>query len=384
MDFTLDPDQLAFREEVRRLARGELAGGYQARAASSEFPWRELQRLAGLGVLGLAVSDPDLGTGRADYLLAGVAVEEVAYADFNVAMAMIPSLLAAAMLAAHGGREVRERWLEPVLAGREYVGLGLTEPGSGSDAAALRTTARRDGDFWVLNGEKTSITGVPHLHAMVTLAKVDGRDDGVSAFLVPAAAEGVSMTVIPDFGWVPVGRGSVFLEGVKLPAAAMLGGVGDGFRSILAEFDITRPYLALGGIGCAQAAIDETAEYVEQRHAFGSPLSRFEGVSFTLAEHAAHLHVARLVCYEALSLRSQGKRATKEAAMAKWLGPMRAVQAIHDCLLLHGHYGYSTDSALPQRLRDVLSVEIADGTAQVQKMIIARELFGRSFLPYAR
>jgi cyclohexanecarboxyl-CoA dehydrogenase len=181
-----------------------------------------------------------------------------------------------------------------------------------------------------------------------------------------------------------MGRGVLHLDQVRVPQEALIGPEGSAFRSVLAGFDFTRPLLALTGIGCAQSCLDDTAAYVRDRDAFGSPLARFEGVSFPLAEHSTTLEAARLLCYSTLWKRNAGKRHTAEAAMSKWYGPMVASQAVKDCLLLHGHYGYAREFGLEQRLRDVMAVEIADGTAQVQKMIIARERFGKDFLPYSR
>ena len=148
------------------------------------------------------------------------------------------------------------------------------------------------------------------------------------------------------------------------------------------NFDFTRPLLALTAIGCAQASLDETVEHARHREVFGSTLSRFEGISFPLAEHTTHLETARLICYRALWKRTNGLPHTADAAMAKWLGPLVASRAIHDCILAFGHYGYASEYPHEQRLRDAMAVEIADGTAQIQKIIIARELFGREFVPY--
>ncbi len=212
----------------------------------------------------------------------------------------------------------------------------------------------------------------------------DGQPAGVSAFLVPLNSAGIVKSAISDTGWLPMGRGVLHLDNVEVPASQLLGQEGGAFRKVLNGFDFTRPLLALTGIGCAQATLDETAGYVTDRQAFGASLASYEGVSFPLAEHATKLHAARLLCYSALWHRNEGKKHTALAAMTKWYGPQEASQAIHDCLLLHGNFGYSSEFPVEQRLRDVLAVEIADGTAQVQKIIIARELYGRQFIPYGR
>ncbi|GLZ15777.1 acyl-CoA dehydrogenase [Actinomadura sp. NBRC 104425] len=386
MDFGLTEDQTALREAVRKLARKEIAPGYLERAKQTAFPWEVHRRVADLGVLGL-LAGPDYNPlDEEDFVAAGLAVEELAYADFNVANAVIPVMLMSALINAYGSGRVRRQWLAPLVAGRTYVSFGLTEPGSGSDAAALRTKAVADGEGYLLSGEKTSVTMLTHASAMIVTAQTyrEGERLGVSAFLVDLDASGISKSDIPDTGWQTMGRGVVHFDNVRVPADALIGPEGSAFRNVLNGFDFTRPLLALTGIGCAQACIDETAEYVRSRQAFGAPLARFEGVSFPLAEHTTTLEAARLLCYSALWRRTKGIRHTAEAAMSKWYGPLMASQAVKDCLLLHGHYGYAQEFPFEQRLRDVMAVEIADGTAQIQKVVIARERYGKDFLPYQR
>ncbi|MEI2778290.1 MAG: acyl-CoA dehydrogenase family protein [Tetrasphaera sp.] len=386
MDFGLNEDQRAIRDTVRRWARRELAPGYLERARSTRFPWDIHRQVADLGVLGLLAGPDHSPLEAGTHVAAGLAVEELAYADFNVANAVIPALLMSALIAQHGSSATRERWLGPLIAGRSYIAFGLTEPHAGSDAGALVTTAVADEHGYVLNGEKTSVTMLAHAEAMIVTARTfrDGRDLGISAFLIDLDSDGLTKSDIPDTGWVPMGRGILHLDDVRVPAEALIGAEGSAFRSVLAGFDFTRPLLVLTGIGAAYACLDETVQYVRDRDAFGAPLARNEGVSFPLAEHATQLHAARLLCYEALWRRDAGQRHTAEAAMAKWFGPAMASAAVKECLLLHGHYGYAVEYGLEQRLRDVMAVEIADGTAQIQKIIIARERFGRDFVPYGR
>jgi cyclohexanecarboxyl-CoA dehydrogenase len=384
IDIALTPEQSAFQQSIRQFARKELAPTYLLRAKRDEFPWAEHRRVADLGVLGL-LAGPVYGAGTdLDFVAVGLAFEELAYADFNVANCALPPIITSSILTQFASPEIQEQWVPGIVAGNHLVALGLTEPDSGSDAAAMRTAAVATGDGWVIDGEKTSVTSIQHAAAVIVFAKsetADGRKR-VSAFLVPTDTPGVTVAPIPDTGWVPVGRGSVSFDGARVPANALIGGEGNGFRVIMREFDFTRPLLALTGIGTAQACLDETAAYVSERRAFGSLLSRFEGISFPLAEHLTKLHAARMICYDALRKRMLGVPHTAEAAMAKWFGPLVAGQAIHDALISHGHYGYSTESPFEQRLRDVLAVEIADGTAQVQKIVIAREAYGAAFVPY--
>jgi cyclohexanecarboxyl-CoA dehydrogenase len=180
-----------------------------------------------------------------------------------------------------------------------------------------------DGGGYLLSGEKTSVTMLAHAEAMLVTAQTvrDGVSLGVSAFLVDLSSDGIATSDIPDTGWCPMGRGVVHFDGVRVPASARIGAEGAAFRSVLAGFDFTRPLLALTGIGCAQACIDETARYVVDREAFGSPLASFEGVSFPLAEHSTTLEAARLLCYAALWLRDEQRPHSAEASMSKWYGP---------------------------------------------------------------
>ena len=386
MEFGLNEDQEAFRDTVRTFARGKLAPGYLERAKSERFPWDAHREVAALGVFGLLAGGEFSPLDHEDYVAAGLVVEELAYADFNLANAAIPVLLMSSLIARHGQDELRRDWLPGLVGGDTYVALGLTEPGTGSDVTAIRTTATATADGYVLRGEKTSVTMLAHAAAIIVMAQTvrDGEPAGVSAFLVPLDAPGITKSPISDTGWRPLGRGVLHLDDVPVSAQNLLGIEGAAFRSVLNGFDFTRPLLALTGIGCAQASLDETAAYVSDRRAFGSQLASFEGVSFPLAEHATHLEAARLLCYSALWHRTVNRKHTALAAMTKWYGPLHASQAIHDCLLLHGNFGYSSEYPLEQRMRDVLAVEIADGTAQIQKIIIARELYGRQFIPYGR
>lgn len=387
MDLSLTPDQLAVRDAVRAVAREELARGYLARGRSTAFPWAEHRRIAELGVLSMLAGPEHNPLETEDFVAVGLAIEELAYADFNLANAAIPVLLMTSLLAAHGTNAQQDRWLPRLVAGETYMGFCLTEPHTGSDAAAIRTTATAlASGGYRLSGEKTSVTMLAHAEALLVAARTvrEDTDLGVSAFLVPLDSAGIATADIPDTGWLPMGRGSVHFENVELPAESLIGTEGTAFGSVLNGFDFTRPLLALTGIGCAQATLDLTAQYARDRTAFGSPLSSFEGVSFPLAEHATTLEAARLLCYSALSKRTLDEPHTAEAAMCKWYGPLVASAAVKDCLLLHGHYGYATEMGLEQRLRDVMAVEIADGTAQIQKIIIARERYGREFVPYAK
>ena len=265
------------------------------------------------------------------------------------------------------------------------MAMDLTEPDAGSDAAAIKTTAVRDGDCYVLNGEKGPISGTSNVDVAILFAKTDpqAKAKGVTCFWVPLDLPGITKGRIYHTGWKPVGIASFFLDNVRVPARYRIGEEGKGFYIFAAGgADYLRVCLSLMVIAMAETSLEETIAYTLQRSAFGQPIARFEGVSFKIAEHATLIEAARLLCYRTLYLKDQGLVHTKESAMCKWWCPEVAFNAIHDCLLLHGHLGYSEEYPLEQRLRDALGFEFADGTAQIMKIVIARELMGRTAVPY--
>jgi cyclohexanecarboxyl-CoA dehydrogenase len=199
---------------------------------------------------------------------------------------------------------------------------------------------------------------------------------GVSAFYVDLTAPGVSRNRFRDLGSRAIGRGQLFFDGVRVPLSARIGEEGAGFVQVMQGFDFSRAVIGLMCLGAAQQSVDETCRYVAEREAFGGSLARFEGVSFPLAEAAVKIRAARLLCYEALWLKDRGQPHGWIAAGAKWWAPELSAQVIHQCLLLHGHLGFSLDLPHQQRLRDVIGLEIGDGTAQIMKLLVARAILG--------
>jgi cyclohexanecarboxyl-CoA dehydrogenase len=289
------------------------------------------------------------------------------------------------ILARHGPPEIASDVVPRICRGETLVALGLTEPRGGSDAANLQLKARRDNEGYVLDGEKTSISMVEQAESIVVFARTGEADSGargVTAFHVPLDLPGISRSSFNDVGSKIVGRGSVFFQGVKVPDEWRIGGEGEGFRTVMQGFDYSRALIGLQVLAPARASLEETWQYITERQAFGHPLARYQGVTEPLAEAETLLTAARLVCYRTLWLRDQGMPHTSEAAMCKWWAPKTAFQTIHRCLLTHGHSGYTMDLPHQQRLRDVMGLQIGDGTEQVQKMIIAREKIGRVAVPY--
>lgn len=380
MDFALTEEQELFRATLEGFGRKELRATYIERAKEHGFPWETWRLLARNELLGLPFA-PDLGGQGADAVTLGVACEELARHDFNAGMLMFWSGIIYAL--EYLPEPLRSEVIRGVTAGERVVAGAITEPDAGSDTAAMRTTLRRDGTGYRLSGEKTSVSVVePATDFLVWCRFEDG--DAIGLLWVPGDAPGISRGIFRDTGARALTRGWVHFDDVAVTDDQILRPAGAGYRQLMENFDYSRCCLALLTIGAAEASIEETCEYVKQRSAFGQPLARWEGVSFQLAEHATLLAAARLLCYEGLWRHDRGLPFAKEAAMAKWWAPQVAFAAIQRCLVLHGHYGYSDELPFEQRMRDVLANQLADGTAEIMKIIVAREMLGREYLPYTR
>jgi cyclohexanecarboxyl-CoA dehydrogenase len=222
-----------------------------------------------------------------------------------------------------------------------------------------------------------------HAGATVIFARTEEgrRGRGISAFLVELDRDGITRTATNDMGTVSVGRGFVEFENVWIPEENLLGAEGQGFTEVMQGFDFSRALIGLQVIGAAQVTLDETWQYTSQRQAFDQPISKFQGVSFPLAEADTMLTAARVLCQKTLWLKDADQPHTKEAAMCKWWAPKVAYDVINQCLLSHGQFGYLRDYPIEQRMRDVLGLQIGDGTAQIMKLIIARQNLGREFAP---
>jgi cyclohexanecarboxyl-CoA dehydrogenase len=382
VDFAFTEAQREFARVVRAFALEELAPKYAHWDRTGEFPAEQWRKMGQLGITGISLPEA-YGGQQADCVTAGIAAEEVSRGDFNCGYALIENCLNGEILQ-HASEATKAAWLPGMARGDHIVAIAVTEASGGSDAAGMQARAVRHGDAYILSGEKSGISMVMPADAVLVFAKTDMEAGarGVSTFLVPTDLPGVSRNPLQDMGERAIQRGSLFFDQVQVPRDYLIGEEGQGFYLVMNAFDYSRVIIALMCLGAAEQSLDETIAYVKQRQAFGRPLAKFEGVSFPIAEHATMLEAARWLCYRALWLRDQGLPHSKEAAMVKWWGPKVAVDAIHECLLLHGHYGYTQDLPHEQRLRDVIGLEIGDGTAQVSKIVIARELFGREFLPY--
>lgn len=384
MSFPLTDEQRAFREAAKRFAREKLAPGYQTRAAVQGLDRDLTRQMGSLGLIGVDLAEEYGGLGESA-VTAGLVTEQIAYADFSMSYIQLLASLMGGMVAKYAGPDLAKEWLPKVVSGEKVIGLGLTEPRGGSDAAGLQLRAEKSGNGWRLNGEKTSMSFSDQADAAIVFARTGGpgnRARGVSAFFVDLNENGIARTCFDDIGTKPVGRGSVFFDDVFVPAEHLLAEQDRAFGTIMAGFDFSRALIGLECIGPAQASVDETWNYVTEREAFDTPIVQFQGVSFPLAEAETQLTMMRQLCYHTLGLRDANQPHTSEAAMCKWYVPKTACEILHQCLLLHGHYGYTTDLPHHQRYCDVLGLQIGDGTAQIQKLVIARERAGRVALQY--
>ncbi|HET7579495.1 MAG TPA: acyl-CoA dehydrogenase family protein [Bacillales bacterium] len=383
MDFTFSEEQETFRHVLRDFALKKLLPHYTKWDREQQFPAQLWKEMGQLGITGLRVKVEDGGS-EADCITAGIAAEEVGRGDFNAAYAVMLNGLIGEILQHHASEQLRNTWLRPMAEGKAVLGIAVTEPGAGSDVSGIQTKAVKHGNEYELTGEKSGISFAKNADGFLVMAKTNDSagNRGISMFLVPSTLSGIEIQVYKDMGNVPIGRGSVFLDGVRVPAENLVGEENKGFYQVMHGFDLSRILIALQCIGTAEQTLEETIGHVKDRKAFGKPLAGFEGVSFQIAEYHTRLEMAKWLCYRALWLRDQGLPHTKEASMCKWIGPSVAVKAIHECLLLNGHYAYTKEMLIEQRLRDVMGLEIGDGTAQMQKIVIARELMGEAARPY--
>lgn len=374
----LTEDERFIQETAQRFARERLAEGYLARSKDECIDRGLMRELGQLGLVAPTLDERYGGIG-ASSVVAGLVCEALAYADINVSYVPMIAPLVGGVIQQHGSEAMKDEVLPQLAGGEIMIQLGLTEPRGGSDAANLALRATPRGDCFVLNGEKTSISYGAQAEMMLLFARTDADTPGargVTAFLVPLDLPGVTCTRFEDVGSRPVGRGSVFFDDVELPDTAMVGNLGEGFTKVMQGFDLSRFLIALQCVSAAQASVDETWQYIQEREAFGRPLAKFQGTTFPLAEHDSRLAAVRALCYQGLAARDRGLPHTKEAAMVKWMGPKWATDIIQSCLVLHGHYGWGMELPHLQRMIDVMGLQIGDGTAHIMKTIIARETIG--------
>ena len=374
----IDEDLSVLAEHAGRFADGRVAPGYLERDRTRVLDRGLMREMGQLGFIAPELPE-DCGGQGLGCMAAGVIHEQIARADLSFSYVNLLASLNGQILAQHGQREVAAPWLARLTQGDALLSIALTEPRGGSDAANLRLRVERVDGHYVVNGEKTSISAADQADAAIVFGRsgtVESGAHGVTALLVPMDLPGITRNRFDCHGQRAIGRGSLFFENVRVPADHRLGQEGHGFVQVMQGFDYSRALIGLQVLAVARAALDETWAYAAQREAFGKPLTAFQGVSHPLAEAETQLEAARLLCLQTLWLKDRNLPHSAQAAMCKWWAPKLAYDVVHQCLLTFGHGGYD-HGLMEQRLRDVLGFQIGDGTAQIMKIIIARERAGR-------
>jgi len=379
LDFEFTGEQELFRRTVREFARKEIAPKIREYERKEEFPWDIFRKMGKSGLLGLRLPK-QYGGQEADAVTMGILQEELARVGWQIPLGDILGEI----LALHGPEHLKSDWLPALVKGEKMLGVANTEPSAGSDAAAIATRAVRKGDNYVLNGEKQFITGIDECAAYCILAKTDPDKGakGVSMFLVETNTPGVEKYKLDALGWKLFSFGGLVLKDVAVPATNLIGEENQGFMYVMETFDLMRALIAIWCVGMAEESLDENIEYVKQRKAFGRPIAKFESVQSRIVEGYTKIEAARLLCYRTLWLKDKGQKITKHSSMVKWYAPILAFNVVNDCLQNRGALGYTTECLDEYRLREIRGASIGDGTTDINKIVVARELLGREFLPY--
>ena len=377
MNFELTEEQKMIRDMVRDFAENEIAPIAAEIDEEERFPKEIFKKMGELGLLSLPWP-PKYGGAGADFVSFALAVEEISYASGSIGLPYEAHVsLASAPIYLFGTEEQKERYLVPLVKG-EYIGaFGLTEPEAGSDAGATKTTALLDGDHWVINGTKRFITSGSIADVLVITARTDPEKGtrGISNLIIEKGTPGFT----PGKEEIKMGlKGSVtselIFEDCRVPRENLLGKRGEGFKQFLKTLDGGRVSIAAMALGIGRAALEASTAYAKERVQFGRPIAKFQAIQWMIADAATELEAARLLLYQAAYLEDQGKRFTKEAAMAKLFASEAAERACFNAIQIHGGYGYSREYPVERFYRDNRLTTIGEGTSEIQRLVIARQL----------
>jgi butyryl-CoA dehydrogenase len=379
MDFALSAQHEEIRRTVRTFAEREIMPVADEMERKGEFPHDLVRRAAELGLLGVPYPEEVGGTGL-DSLAYAITIEELSRASGSMGIIVSAhTSLGCNPIYLAGTSDQKERFLRPLASGAKLGAYGLTEPEAGSDSRGTRTRAHRDGDSWVLNGSKRFITnaGVADTYIVTALTERDADSGHISAFIVESDAPGFSIGRLEEKMGLHASRtGELLFDDCRIPAANLLGPEGEGDRLFLKTLDGGRIGIGAMALGLAQAAYEAASAYSKERQQFGRPIASFQGVAFMIADMATQLDAARLLVYRAAWLKDQGQPYSTEAAMAKLFASEMARQVTNDAIQVHGGYGYITEYHVERYLRDAKLTEIGEGTSQIQRLVIARNLLG--------
>lgn len=377
MDFRLSDEQELLRKSVREFAESEMRPHIMEWDHAQHFPKELLPKLAELGLMGIQFPEALGGAGMSavDYC---ICIEELARVDPSVSLSVAAhNGLGAAHIAMFSNEAQQQTYLVPLAKGEALAAWGLTEPGSGSDAAAMRTNAVADGHDFVLNGSKAFITHGTSADTIVVMAVTDRTKGpkGISAFIVTRGTPGLQAGKKEDkLGMRASETAEVIFQNCRVSGSQLIGELNQGFVQTLKVLDAGRIGIAALAVGLAQGAHEASVHYTAQRKQFGRAISSFPSIQERLSEHASRVQAARLLTYRAAWLKDQGRRMTLESAMAKLYASEIAVRASEDCVQLHGGYGFVKDYPAEKFYRDVKLLTIGEGTSEVQRLVIARQL----------
>ncbi len=377
MDLKLDETHLMIRSSVRDLAEGEIMPRARQTDDEHRFPREVIQKVAELGLMGMLVPER-YGGSDLDSLSFVIAMEEVARACASTAVIMaVTNSLVTQVLLQHGSEEVRQRYLVPVARGEKIGCYALSEPGSGSDAAAMTCVAKKDGDSYVINGTKNFITSGKEADLAILFVMTDPqrRSRGISCFVVDMPTPGLTVGKVEDkMGIRGTSTTSLLFEDARVPAANLLGEENAGFRIAMAALDGGRIGIGAQAVGIGRAAFEEALRYTTERQAFGGPISDLQAVQFMISDMATKLEAARLMVWRAAWLKDQKEGSvSREAAMAKLFASEAAHFIVDKAVQLHGGYGFCRDFDAERHYRDQRITEIYEGTSEIQRLVIARE-----------
>jgi alkylation response protein AidB-like acyl-CoA dehydrogenase len=377
VNFSLSEDQLLLRRSLREFAESEIKPHVREWDDAQHFPRELLPKLAELGVMGIQFPTEYGGAAMSavDYC---ICIEELARVDPSISLSVAAhNGLGAAHIAMFASPEQKARFLTPLARGEKLAAWGLTEPNSGSDAAAMRTTATREGEGWVLNGTKMFITHGASGDTMVVMAVTDKSKGtkGISAFILERGTPGLVAGKKEDkLGMRASETTEVIFQNCKVPAAQLIGDEGQGFIQTLQVLDAGRIGIAALSVGLAQGAYEAARSYAFERKQFGREIGTFQSIRWKLVDNAARVEAARLLTYRAAWMKDQGQRMTLESSMAKLYASEIAVRASEDAVQIHGGYGFVKDYPAEKFFRDVKLTTIGEGTSEVQRLVIARQL----------
>jgi alkylation response protein AidB-like acyl-CoA dehydrogenase len=379
MDFELSDEQRLLRDTVRDFARREVAPVAEELDREKRFPYELVATMGELGLMGIPFPE-EYGGGGADTLSYALAVEELTRVDSSVAITMAGhTSLGTTPIHLFGTDEQKRDWLPDLCSGRRLASFGLTEPEAGSDAANAKTTARLEGDEWVIDGAKQFITNAgTEISACVTITAVTNSGDGsreISNIIVPNGTPGYEPgEPYRKMGWNASDTRPLSFSDCRVPEANLLGPRGDGFKQFMRVLDGGRIAVAAMGVGLAQGALDEAVAYARERRAFGQPISKFQAIQTKIADLSAAIEASRLLVYRAATLKDRGEPFTLTAAQAKLVTGRLAVRAAEEAVQIHGGYGYIEEYPVCRFYRDAKILTIGEGTDEVMQMVIARQL----------